>query len=136
MSGRPLIAVVDDDLSVRRALGRLLVSAGFEAVLFASGGECLDTMPPARCFLIDIHLEGLDGFQTCERLRAAGALAPVILMTAHDTRETRARAMTVTNGAYLRKPFQAAQLLALVRALVQNEEPPSGLGLRRAESPG
>jgi len=124
MASGPLIAVVDDDRSVRSAVGRLLRSSGYETVLFASGSECLAELPNASCFLIDVHLERLDGFQICDDLRAAGITAPVILMTAHDSPEIRARALAVTNGAYLRKPFDASRLLDLIRALVPNDEPP------------
>lgn len=131
-----MIAVVDDDRSVRRALGRLLCAAGFETTLFATGAECLasPSAAEAACFLIDIHLVGHDGFEVCESLRSAGVSAPVILMTAHDSAETQARALAVADGAYLRKPFDAGRLLDLIRALVQPDELPAELGPRSPES--
>lgn len=135
MAGKSIIAVVDDDPSVRRALGRLLCAAGFETTLFASGAQCLaaPVTAEAACFLIDIHLVGLDGFEICEALRRGDVRAPVILMTAHDSAETRSRALAVTNGAYLRKPFDAERLLDLIRALVPRDEPPAGLSQRSPE---
>lgn len=133
MADRPLIAVVDDDRSVRCAVGRLLCASGYETALFPSGAECLAALPDAACFLIDLHLEGLDGFEICAALRAAGVTSPMILMTAHDSPESRARALAATNGAYLLKPFDASRLLDLIRALVPSEEPPSGLGMRAAK---
>lgn len=119
------IALVDDDASILRALGRLLRIGGFQTHCFDSGALLLAS-PLARtaaCFVLDVHLEGLNGFQICERLREAGFVAPVIFITGHDSPETRDRALGLGASDYLRKPFDASQLLDAVAAAINATEP-------------
>lgn len=112
------IALVDDDLSVRRALPRLLRSAGYEARAFASAKELLDSgfAGSAACFVLDIHLERESGFDLLDRLRAAGATAPAIFITAFDSAEHRDRAKRAGATAFLRKPFDGSVLLDAIAA--------------------
>ena len=118
------IAVVDDDLSVRRALPRLMKSAGYETRAFASAQELLESgfALSAACFILDIHLErSTSGFELLEKLRLAGSTAPAIFITAYDDDATRERARALGAIAFLRKPFDATSLLdavsgALLRA--------------------
>jgi len=121
MVSQHLIAVVDDDFSVRRALGRLLSSAGFEVASFGSGEELLtsDVAAAAECLVLDVQLDGLDGFETCDKLREAGVGTSVIFITAHDSPQVRARAATVPHGFFLRKPFDATALLDLICVAVR-----------------
>jgi FixJ family two-component response regulator len=111
-----LVIVVDDDHAVRRALSRLLHSAGYTVKAFGSGQELLDSGADADCFVLDIHLGTMNGFELDERLRAAGSQSPIIFITAHDDEATRDRARRLQPQAYLRKPFPADALLAAVRA--------------------
>jgi DNA-binding response OmpR family regulator len=119
-----LIAVVDDDPSVRRALGRLLSSAGYGTLLFASGVEFLASPEAgaASCLLMDIHLGDMTGFEVCHRVRTAGSTAAIIFMTARDNDETRLRAASFPGSSYLRKPFDATELIGRIRAALG--EPP------------
>lgn len=120
MSHPPRIALVDDDLSVRRALPRLLRSAGYETRAFKSAQELLDSgqASAVSCFLLDIHLERTSGFELLERLRASGASAPVIFITAYDDESSRERARGLGAATLLRKPFDGSALLdALTAAL-------------------
>jgi DNA-binding response OmpR family regulator len=132
MSTTHLIAVVDDDRSVRRALGRLLSSARYDVRLYASGADLLTSGDSAavNCFVLDIHLDDMSGFGVCDRLRETGNLTPVIFMTARDSDETRARAASYASGAYLRKPFEAVALLDLIHAAIGDNPLPGG------QSPG
>lgn len=116
MSGPAVIALVDDDLSVRRALPRLLRSAGHETRAFASAQELLDSgiLTTVACFVLDIHLERTSGFDLFERLRAAGVTAPVIIITAYDDDAARERARSLGAAAFLRKPFDGSTLLDAV----------------------
>ena len=120
MSAAAAIALVDDDASVRRALDRLLSSAGFAVRAFASGTELLDSGfgPDATCLLVDIHLVGMSGFEVVEKLRARGVRSSVIFMTAHDSEHTRAQADAIGSSCYLRKPFEAEALLVAVRSAI------------------
>ena len=112
----PLISIVDDDLSVRRALRRLVQSAGYSAETFASAREFLDSLPSGRtaCLVLDIHLEGMSGFDLQERMAADPAPIPVIFITAQDDAATRERARQTSASAYLRKPFDDQVLLAAI----------------------
>ena len=117
---KPLVAIVDDDPSVRKALARLLTAAHFEVDCFPSAQDFLATglaRAPA-CLILDIHLGGMSGFELQEHLAASGAGVPAIFITAHDDAATRARACQVGAAGYLRKPFdQHALLQAIYQAM-------------------
>ncbi len=114
------IAVVDDDLSVRRSLPRLLRSAGYETLTFASAQELLNSeyVGTVHCFVLDIHLERSTGFELLEKLRAAGAKAPAIFITAYDDDASRERARSLDAAAFLRKPFDGSALLEAISRVV------------------
>ena len=116
----PLISIVDDDLSVRRALCRLLQSAGYSVEAFASAGEFLGSSPVGRtaCLVLDIRLEGMTGFELQERLAADRAAIPTIFITAHDDAPTRERVQRAGVAAYLPKPFDQSTLLAAIQKVV------------------
>ena len=109
----PLISIIDDDLSVRRALRRLVQSAGYTVETFASAPEFVDSIPSGRpaCLVLDIHLEGISGFELQERLAADEVNIPIVFITAHDDAATRERARQSGVAAYLRKPFDKRALL-------------------------
>jgi FixJ family two-component response regulator len=113
MTTSPLVVLVDDDLSVRRALRRLVSSAGYEVRTFASARELLDSgaAGEASCFVLDIHLGRVSGFDLLARLRAAGSTVPVIFITAFDDGESRERARAAGAASFLRKPFDGSALL-------------------------
>jgi FixJ family two-component response regulator len=116
----PLISIIDDDLSVRRALRRLVQSAGFTVETFASASEFIDSIPSGRpaCLVLDIHLEGMSGFELQDRLAADGITIPIVFITAHDDAATRERVRQSRVAAYLRKPFDKRALLdAIQKAL-------------------
>jgi FixJ family two-component response regulator len=117
----PLISIVDDDLSVRRALRRLLQSAGYSVEAFASAGEFLGSSPVGRtaCLVLDIRLEGMTGFELQERLAADRAAIPTIFITAHDDASTRERVQRAGVAAYLPKPFDQSALLAAIQKVVK-----------------
>ena len=116
MSTGKWVALVDDDLSVRRALPRLLKSGGYETRTFASAQELLESglASSASCFLLDIHLERASGFDLLDRLRTSGVTAPVIFITAFDDDASRERARVAGAFAFLRKPFDGSSLLDAV----------------------
>ena len=112
----PVISVVDDDPSVRRALGRLLQAVGYRVEVFASADEFLDSAPIGRiaCLVLDVRLDGMSGLDLQERLAAEQHRFPVIVITAHDDPATRLRVQQAGAAAYLAKPFDGATLLAAV----------------------
>lgn len=124
-ASRTSVFVVDDDLSVRRALQRLIRSAGYSVETFASGREFLDSDPRSAsgCVVLDIHLGGMSGLEVQERLAARGVRMPVIVITAHDDAMTRARVESLGAVAYVRKPFDDRVLLEAIRKAVQSGAP-------------
>jgi len=121
-----LIAVVDDEESVRLALRRLLRSAGFLVETFSSGAELLDSVKVRRpdCIVLDLHMGPVSGFVVQARLTAAGIALPVIVITGHDSDETRERALAAGAVAYLLKPVDDQTLLdAIARAIAGAPEP-------------
>jgi FixJ family two-component response regulator len=115
-----IVTIVDDDASVRRALGRLLRSAGFAIAVFASAEEFLASGDPrtAACLVFDIQRNGISGWELLTRVRAAGVHTPVLLVTSHDDPRTRDQVAQSGATAYLRKPLDPATLLRTVRAVL------------------
>ena len=119
----PVIAVVDDDASVRRALQRLLQSAGFRVETFATAREFLkaDDWAQTACLVLDVHLPGMSGFQLEEYLAASGVPIPIVFITAYDDEPTRERVQRAGAVGYLRKPFDQGTLIeAITRATGQD----------------
>jgi two-component system response regulator FixJ len=112
----PLVAVVDDEESIRRALDRLLRSAGFAVETFASGAEflrsVLDHCP--ACVVLDLHMPDLSGLDVQLFLARDRVPVPVIVITGHETPEARARLMARGATACLRKPVDDKLLLAAI----------------------
>jgi FixJ family two-component response regulator len=115
-----VISIVDDDPSVRRALRRVVKSAGYIVETFASGREFLDSSPRGRsaCLVLDIQMEGMSGFDLQERLVVERSAIPVIFITAHDDPPTRARVRRSGVAAYLPKPLDDLTLLDAIRTAV------------------
>jgi FixJ family two-component response regulator len=119
----PAIVVIDDDTSVRRALQRLLQSAGFTVETFATAREFLNANYWAQtaCLVLDIHLPGMSGFELQEYLAVSGVPIPIVFITALDDVSTRERVNSAGAAGYLRKPFDQDTLIeAISRAIEQN----------------
>lgn len=115
-----LIAVVDDDESVRRATRRLLRAAGFEVDTYSSGKEFLDAVKQRRpgCVIVDLHMPGMSGLEVQSTLAGSGLEIPVVFITAYDDPGARDRAVQAGAVAYLRKPFSEAVLLEAIERAV------------------
>ena len=92
-----VVAVIDDDLSFRRATGRLLSAFGYDTELYASAKEFLDAAmkTEAICLIVDIQLGESCGIEFAQHLANAGFTMPVIFMTADDNESLKRRAMEV-----------------------------------------
>jgi len=117
----PLIAVVDDEESVRKALGRLLRAAGYRVETFASGSEFLRSVQqnPPQCVVLDVRMPQLNGLHVQQALTLAGTPLPVVMVTGDDSPESRERALAQGASAYLRKPVDHATLLDAIRSAIQ-----------------
>jgi len=102
---RILAAIVDDDSSLCKALGRLFRAAGIDSLAYCSAEQFLETGPMAEpdCLILDIQLPGMSGIELQQKLRASGRDLPIIFITAHDEPETRIQGERAGCLAYLRK---------------------------------
>ena len=117
---RPLIAVVDDEESVRKSLRRLLVASELDATVYASGQEFLDSLGGRQpdCLVLDLQMPGLTGLEVQRALARARVRFPTIIITAHDEPETRARCLAAGAVAYLGKPLHDELLLDAITTAV------------------
>jgi FixJ family two-component response regulator len=111
------VYIVEDDESIRRAIGRLLKSVGYHAVTFASAEDFLDSTADAGegCLILDIRLPGMTGLDLQEKLASSGAKYSIIFITAHDNPQWQQRAKKAGALAYLKKPFGDQSLLDAIR---------------------
>jgi FixJ family two-component response regulator len=102
-----LIAVVDDEESIRKALSRLLRASGFRVETFPSGADFLGSLKNGYpdLVILDLHMPGLSGFEIQGAINALVRTVPVIVITGHDSPETRQRVLAGRAAAYLRKPI-------------------------------
>jgi len=117
-----VVSVVDDDISVRRSLDRLMRSAGLEVNVFASGEEFLNSTHPrkADCLILDIRLPGISGIDLHRQLLARRYNVPVIFITAHGSdADARSEAASDWTVAYLIKPLDGDELLDAVDAALR-----------------
>ena len=117
----PLIAIVDDDLGVRRALHRLIGSAGFEVETFPSGSEFLHSLESHEpdCIILDLHMPEVSGFEVQTEIAQGHASLPVVVLTGHDTPEARTQAISGGAFAYLCKPVDDETLLAAINGALE-----------------
>lgn len=112
----PLVFVVDDDDSVRKAIARLLASAGYASETF-DGPERFLVRPPhdgPSCLVLDLQMPGMTGLELQARLNRAGHALPVVFVTGHGDIPTSVRAMRQGALDFLSKPFTSEQLLGAV----------------------
>jgi FixJ family two-component response regulator len=110
------VLVVDDDEGMREAIESLLAAAGFETAAYASAEALLagGAVEGAACVISDLRLPSMSGFELLAELRARGALAPVIVITAHDAPGMSKEAARLGAAAFLAKPFPGSALLAAI----------------------
>jgi FixJ family two-component response regulator len=126
----PTVLLIDDDPSVRRALARLIKSAGYQAQTFVSAREFLDRMPDATCpacLVLDVRMPGLSGLDLQRELKAANATLPIIFITGHGDIPMSVKAMKDGAVDFLPKPVKDKDLLraieqALARAVHDRAE--------------
>jgi FixJ family two-component response regulator len=113
---------VDDDFRVRESIESLIESAGYSPLLFASAEEFLGSgaLKAAVCLITDVRMPGMDGLELQRRVRNDRPKFPVIFISAHYDERTRERALDGGAVCFLYKPFDAAELLRVVQAAVNN----------------
>jgi two-component system, OmpR family, response regulator len=113
------VLVVEDDVPMAAAIRRGLRAEGVVADVAINGEDALwmATASEFDAVVLDVMLPGIDGFETCQRLRREGVWAPIIMLTARDAVEDRIQGLDEGADDYLTKPFSLAELLARLRAL-------------------
>ena len=124
-TGLAKIYLVDDDASIRRALGRVMASAGFEHEAFASAEDFLAKADGAGavCVVADARLSGMSGLELIRLAAPTFPDLPFILLTANDEEETRREARAAGAAAFFRKPVDAEALLDPIRWAIRPPSP-------------
>ena len=112
----PLVYIVDDDASIRRAMKRFINSAGLSVKTFSSARSFLDyeSISTHACIIADVKMPEIGGIELVRELRHRGCRLPVIIVTAFDNEETRELAHKAGVAGYFRKPVDAHALLDAV----------------------
>ena len=117
------IVVVEDDARIADLLDLYLRDAGYRPLLASSGERALELVREHRPVLavVDVGLPGIDGFEVCRRIRAAGPL-PILFLTARDAEADRVRGFELGGDDYVVKPFSPREVVARVRAILRRGE--------------
>ena len=118
MSLGPLVAIVDDDDSIRAATENLLEAAGYSTKTFSSAESFMSSerRQKVSCVVADMRMPGMTGLELFEALVASGRAIPTVLVTAYPDEQTRLRAREAGILCYLSKPFAPDELCACVDA--------------------
>ncbi len=134
---RPLVLVVDDDEDNLALLGKLVESAGYEAVLATSGPEALEFVAHDRpdLVLLDVMMPGMDGYAVCHELKLDQTMreVPVLFLTAKAEPDDISRGFGAGAVDYITKPFHAAELRARVRTHLALKQQRDELARRTSE---
>lgn len=122
------IAIVDDDSAIRTALGRALRMENYDVELFENGVSALKSVQlrAPDAIVLDLQLPDIDGLEVCRRIRRAGDVTPILMLTARDAVNDRVEGLDVGADDYLVKPFDLAELLARLRALLRRHNVSDG----------
>jgi FixJ family two-component response regulator len=112
----PIVVGVDDDIRIREAIESLVESAGYTSLVFPSADEFLRSgkLLEASCLITDVRMAGIDGLELQRRVRVDHPQLPVIFISGHHDDEVRRKAMEEGAVAFMYKPFDPGDLLAVV----------------------
>jgi FixJ family two-component response regulator len=119
LTKRNVVAIIDDNLGILGAMGRLLSALGYGTELYASAKEFLDAAlaTEAICLLVDVQLGDSCGIQFAQHLAKAGFTIPIIFMSANNSESVKRQAAQIGCVAFLVKPFSADVLIDTLAAL-------------------
>jgi FixJ family two-component response regulator len=125
LSNTPLISIVDDDDSVRTAMGDMVESFGFRVGTFRSAAEFLqsDRLTETSCLILDIQMPGMTGLELHDLLVGSGRPIPTMFVTAFFDAHVKDRAMQAGALCCLAKPFDRHDLLNSIHAALQSRNP-------------
>jgi FixJ family two-component response regulator len=113
---KPVVAVLDDEPELRKALRRLLTGRGFCVEEYERGSDFLAAVGtrPLDCLLLDLHMAEVSGFDVLEAFQSRHIHTPVIVITAHDEPGSEERVRRLGASAYLKKPVDREALLSAI----------------------
>jgi FixJ family two-component response regulator len=119
-----VIAVLDDEPEMRKALRRLLGSRGFLVEEYACAEDLIAALNlhTVDCLLLDLHMPGTNGFDVLGAFQVRHILVPIIVITAHDEPGTADRVRALGASAYLKKPVDRDALLAAIEAAAPQDQ--------------
>ena len=120
----PLVAIVDDDASVRTSTRRLLRSFGYRAEAFASGEDFLGSPEAAQtdCLVLDVRMPEVDGLEVQRRITARHLDIPILFISGQASDDEERRARSAGAVAFLRKPIATTTLLQVLRKAISRGE--------------
>lgn len=123
MNDEPVIAIVDDDESVRVAMGGMIESFGYSPATFETADAFLksDRLSDASCLILDVQMPGMNGLELHGKLMATGHQIPTIFVTAFPDRRVRERALRAGGICFLSKPFARDDLLGCIQSALNKQ---------------
>lgn len=120
MSSNPRILLVDDEVSIQRAVAPLLKSRGYDVEVAAAGAAAIEAVGarPPDVVVLDLGLPDLDGTEVCARIRKIST-APIIILSARGSETDKVRALDLGADDYITKPFGPEELLARIRVALR-----------------
>jgi len=124
------VSIVDDDAAIRSSLGRALRMENYDVELFSDGASALKSIQlrAPDAIVLDLQLPDIDGLEVCRRIRRSGDTTPILMLTARNAVNDRVEGLDVGADDYLVKPFDLAELLARLRALLRRRNVGDGDG--------
>ena len=118
-----MIAIVDDDESVREATKSLVRSLGYEAATFCSAEEFLESaqLKTAACLITDVRMPGMSGVELQDRLIADGRVLPTVFISAFSDERVQQRVLDSGAVGYLHKPFEEEHLIACIDTALKGQ---------------
>ena len=119
-----MIAIVDDDESIRDSTKTLLRSAGYQVATFESAEAFLESgaIAETECIILDVRMPGMSGLELQRRLNASDAGIPIVFVTAHDDASSRRSAIQAGAVDFLTKPFEAKTLIAAIQTALARRD--------------
>jgi FixJ family two-component response regulator len=116
----PVVAVLDDEPLMRKALRRLLATHGFRVEAYEWGKDLLAALRshPADCLVLDLHMPEVNGFDVLAAFESQRVLTPIVVITGHDDPGTAERALSLGASAYLTKPVDESALLSAIKSVI------------------
>lgn len=129
---KPIVAVLDDEPEMRKALRRLLTGRGFCVEEFASGADFLAAIGsrPLDCLVLDLHMPEVSGFDVLAAPATRLSRVPVVVITAHSDAGTAERVGALGASGYLKKPVDGTALVAAIRDAIE-----AAIGIKSKTAP-